>query len=172
MTTQRAPTARDAPPATGAASSPRPLMSVHAIERGQDVELRNALVGGAIGERVSITRALVRHAYGGGSFELRQAGAAVVATAGGATIDRGGAQAILSAGTVTMHRAGAGAVIARSVEIDQGGTVLLAITPRIEVHGGGRVLVGTGAALAAAGLLTALVAGVVLAARRRTPPAT
>lgn len=148
----------------------RALVNVRAIERGEDIHLANAVVGGAIGDRVAVSRGLVRHAYGGRSLEVRQGAAGLIATAGGASLEQAAAQAVVSAGSVTLHRAGSIVTIARDVEVERGGIVLLGVSARTVVHEGGRVLLGPMATLAlVAGLA---VAGAALAAAVRSRPRT
>ena len=128
----------------------RSFVNVHALTRGNQLEVKNALVGAAVGERVSITRALVRGAIGGRSVEIRQGGAGVVATAGGATITQGGAQTILTTGAVTVRQGGSGFAVARSISVENG-LVIFGITPRLDVSQGGRVVFGPLAALSVIG---------------------
>jgi hypothetical protein len=135
----------------------RSLINVRAIARGSDVDISNALVGGAIGDRVSVSRAFVRTAFGGRSLDVHQAGAGVIATAGGASIQQGGAQAIVSAGTVSMRQAGSGIALARTVAVDRGGLVIFGIAPRLEVREGGRVVFGPLPALAFIGAVAGAV---------------
>jgi hypothetical protein len=135
----------------------RGWVNVHALTRGNQLEVKNALVGAAVGERVSVTRALVRGAIGGRSVEIRQGGAGVVATAGGATITQGGAQTILTTGAVTVRQGGSGIALARSITVDNG-LVIFGITPRLEIANGGRVVFGPAAALAIVGAVAGLAA--------------
>jgi len=157
-TPQTAPSedATDAP-ATADAPQDRSLLNIRAIARGSDLDIQNALVGGAFGDRVSVSRAFVRTAFGGRSLDVHQAGAGVIATAGGASIQQGGAQTILTTGTVTMRQAGSGIALARSVSVDQGGLVIFGIAPRLEVRNGGRVVFGPLPALAFIGSVAAAI---------------
>jgi hypothetical protein len=151
-------TATPTTPAPDAAESQEPeraLVSLRALARGSQLELKNALVGGALGERITVTRALVRAAVGARSVELHQAGAGVIATAGGASIQQGGAQAVVSAGPVTMRQAGSGFAIGRSVTVENG-LVIFGIAPRIDVAEGSRVIFGPLASLAIIGSVAAL----------------
>ena len=142
------PTAREA--REPSADRDRALVSVRGFARGDEMEMKNAVVGGAFAQRISVSRALVRAAIGARSVEVRQAGAGLVATAGGASIHQGGAQAIVSTGSVRVRQGGAGIAIGRSVSIDNG-LVVFGITPRLEIQEGGRVLFGPLAALAIIG---------------------
>ena len=144
----------------------RSLVNVRALARGNQLEVKNALVGAAVGERVSVTRALVRGAIGGRSVEIHQGGAGVLATAGGATITQGGAQTILTTGAVTVRQGGSGFALARSISVDNG-LVIFGITPRLEIGKGGRVVFGPAAALAIVGAVAAVaVIGAVVRATR------
>jgi hypothetical protein len=149
-----------------ATSEQRPLVTVRAIARGTELSLTNALVGGAIGETVTVSRGLIRHGYGGRSLDVRQAIAGVVATAGQTTVQQAGAQAILSAGSVTMNQAGSGFAVGRSIRIERQGIVVFGLAPRIDVHRGGRVVFGTKASLALIGGLGTLLAVVTMMLRR------
>jgi hypothetical protein len=150
---------------TGEAPQERSLVNIRAIARGSDLDISNALVGGAFGDRISVSRAFVRTAFGGRSLDVRQAGAGVIATAGGASIQQGGAQTILSTGTVTMRQAGSGIALARSVSVDQGGLVIFGIAPRLEVRDGGRVVFGPLPALAFIGSVAGAITIAALAIR-------
>jgi hypothetical protein len=155
-------------PATTEAPQERSLVNIRAIERGSDLDLSNALVGGAFGDRVAVSRAFVRTAFGGRSLDVRQAGAGVIAAAGGASIQQGGAQTILSAGTISMRQAGSGIALARTVSVEQGGLVIFGIAPRLEVRDGGRVVFGPLPALAFIGAVAgaAAIAAIALRAAR------
>jgi hypothetical protein len=144
----------------------RPFVTVRAITRGTDLRLTNALVGGAIGETVTVSRGLIRHGYGGRSLEVRQAVAGVVATAGQTSVQQAGAQAILSAGSVTMNQAGSGFAIGRSIRVERQGLVVFGLAPRIDVNEGGRVVFGPRASLALVGGIGALIAVVAMTLRR------
>lgn len=145
----------------------RSWVTIRALTRGNQLEVKNALMGAAVGDRVSVSRALVRGAIGGRSVEIRQGGAGVLATAGGATITQGGAQTILTAGSVTVKQGGSGIAVARSISVDNG-LVVFGITPRLEVGTGGRVVFGPLAALAIVGAVAGVAAiGAVLRATRR-----
>ena len=148
-------------------ASERSWVNVHALTRGNQLEVKNALVGAAVGERVSVTRALVRGAIGGRSVEIRQGGAGMLATAGGATITQGGAQTILTTGAVTVRQGGSGIALARSISVENG-LVIFGITPRLDVGSGGRVVFGPLAALAIVGAVAgvATIAAVLRATRR------
>lgn len=146
--------------------SERSWVNVHALTRGNQLEVKNAVVGAAVGDRVSVTRALVRGAIGGRSVQIHQGGAGVLATAGGATIEQGGAQTIVTAGAVTVRQGGSGIAVARSISVDNG-LVIFGITPRLEIGDGGRVVFGPAAALAIVGAVAAVaVIGAVLRATR------
>ena len=156
--------ATDGSTATGAPNE-RSFVNIRAIERGSDLDISNALVGGAFGDRISVSRAFVRTAFGGRSLDVHQAGAGVIATAGGASIQQGGAQTILTTGTVTMRQAGSGIALARSVSVDQGGLVIFGIAPRLEVRDGGRVVFGPLPALAFIGSVAGVITIATLAIR-------
>lgn len=154
-TTDTATPTTTSPEAAESQGGDRALVSLRALARGSQLELKNAVVGGAVGERISVTRAFVRAAVGTRSVELRQAGAGIIATAGGASIQQGGAQAVVSAGPVTMRQAGSGFAIGRSIRVENG-LIIVGIAPRIEAAEGSRVLFGPLAALAIIGSAAAL----------------
>ncbi|HEY6609153.1 MAG TPA: hypothetical protein VI277_08165 [Candidatus Limnocylindria bacterium] len=149
----------------------RPLVTANAISRGTEISLTNALVGGAIGQTVSVSRGVIRHGYAGQSLEVRQAVAGVVATAGQTSVQQAGARAVLSAGSVTMTQAGSGLAVGRSIRIERQGVVVFGIAPRIDVHEGGRVIFGPKASLALIGGLGALLAAATMMRRRGDGPA-
>jgi hypothetical protein len=157
MTTTTPETANGTDAATTDAPPERSLVNIRAIERGSDLEITNALVAGAFGDRVAVSRGFVRTAFGGRSLEVRQAGAGVIAAAGGASIQQGGAQTILSAGSISMRQAGSGIALARTVSVDEGGLVIFGIAPRLEVREGGRVVFGPLPALAFIGAVAGAV---------------
>jgi hypothetical protein len=139
-----------------AADEGRPLVNVRAVARGTDLSFTNALVGGAIGDQVAVSRGLVQFGYGGKSLKVHQGGAGVIATAGETTIQQGGARSVLSAGSVTMTQAGSGFAVGRSIRVERQGLVIFGLAPRLEVQDGGRVIFGPKAALALLGGIAAL----------------
>ena len=166
MTTDRH-TEDEVPEVAPPESSERSLISVRGLARGTDLELKNAVVGGAFGERVSVSRAFVRAAIGTRAVEVRQAGAGVIATAGGASIHQGGAQAVVTTGRVSMRQAGSGVALGRSVSVENG-LVIFGIAPRIDVGAGGRVVFGPIAGLAVLGSVALLAGAAALLARTRS----
>ena len=157
-----------------AADEGRPLVNVRAVARGTDLSFTNALVGGAIGDEVSVSRGLVQFGYGGKSLKVHQGGAGVIATAGEASIQQGGARTVLSAGAITMTAAGSGFAVGRTINVERQGLVIFGISPRLEVRDGGKVVFGAKAALALVGGLAALGTFVAVAAALgrspKTPP--
>jgi hypothetical protein len=152
------------PESSDHAEADRSLVSVRGFARGDQIELKNAVVGAGFAQRMSISRAFVRAAIGARSVEVRQAGAGLIATAGGASVQQGGAQAIVSTGSVTMRQGGSGIAIGRSVSVDNG-LVIFGIAPRIDVGTGGRVVFGPLASLAVIGSAAALVGTAALLVR-------
>jgi hypothetical protein len=150
--------------ASGHPEADRSLVSVRGLARGDRIELKNAVVGAGFGQRISISRALVRAVIGARSVEVRQGGAGLIATAGGASVQQGGAQAIVSTGSVTMRQGGSGIAVGRSVAVDNG-LVIFGVAPRIDVGPGGRVVFGPLASLALIGSAAALVGAAALLVR-------
>jgi hypothetical protein len=145
----------------------RGLLTVAGMVRGDEVSLRNALVGGIAADSVSVERGFVRAAIAGQELRIQQAGAGMIVSAGSTELQRGGAQAVISGGSITMHQAGSGFAIAREIEVGQQGTVVFGVTPHLEVQEGGRVLFGPGSALIALGTIGALIAAIAFTVLRR-----
>ena len=78
-----------------------PKLTVSALVRGVDVELRNA-VGGAIiaGHDLKLDRGGARSIFAAGNLQLERGGASSILAGGDVTITRGGAAAVVSAGGV------------------------------------------------------------------------
>ncbi len=153
-----------------AADEPRPLVNVRAVARGTELSFTNALVGGAIGDTVEVSRGAIRAGFGGRSLKVHQGFAGTVATAGETSIQQAGARTVMSAGAVTMTAAGSGFAVARTINVERQGMVIFGISPRLEVRDGGKVVFGAKAALALVGGLAALAAVVsVAAALGRSP---
>ena len=149
-------------------TAPRPLLSMNALVRGVDVEVRNALTGVVIaGDDVELERGIARSVFAGGGAEIHRAGAGIIVAGGDTSLRQGGAQAIVSAGSVTMEQSGSGFAIARRIRIGPSGTALLALTPRLEVQDGGRVIFGRSASLAIVGGVAAIVVTLVTLLRQR-----
>jgi hypothetical protein len=144
----------------------RPWLSVSGIVRGEQVKLRNALVGGVAAEQVEIERGVVRTAFASGEMKIHQGGTQLVLAGGDTSIVQGGAQAIVSNGSVELEKAGAGIILARSIDVGPQSTVVFGIARHLEVKDGGRVIIGPRAALLGAAALTALIAGIVTARLR------
>jgi hypothetical protein len=123
------------------------LVTVSGIVRGQEVDLRNALVGAG-----------ARSIFAGGGLEIHQGGAGLIVAGGAASIRQGGAQAIVANGDVSMEQAGSGIAIGRRISIGPSGMTVLALAPSLEVHDGGKVIFGRSASLAILGGFAALAA--------------
>jgi hypothetical protein len=135
------------------------LVTVSGIVRGQEVDLRNALVGAILAsDEVEIERGGARSIFAGGGLEIHQGGAGLIVAGGAASIRQGGAQAIVANGDVSMEQAGSGIAIGRRISIGPSGMTVLALAPSLEVHDGGKVIFGRSASLAILGGFAALAA--------------
>jgi hypothetical protein len=146
----------------------KPLVTVSALVRGVDVELRNALAGVIVaGDDVRLERGGARSIFAGGNLTVSRAGAGVIVAGGDTSISKGGAQAVISAGGVTMESAGSGVAIGRRIRIGRNGLAVFALAPQLEVQEGGRVIFGRAASFAIVGGFAALGALLVALLRRR-----
>jgi hypothetical protein len=133
-------------------AAPRPLVTVTALVRGVDVELRNAVAGAIVaGDDVRLERGGARSIFAGGNLTISQGGAGLVVAGGDTSISKGGAQAVISAGSVMMESAGSGIAVARRIRIGRNGMTVFALTPQLDVQEGGRVIFGRSAAFAMLG---------------------
>ena len=155
--------AEDDHPADGA----RPLLSMSAMVRGGEVELRNAIVGGVAGEKIELERGMLRTAFASGEVKIHQGAARLVVAGGDVSIVQGGAQAIASNGSVRLEKAGAGFILARDVDLANGSTVVFGVTRRLEVKDGGRVIFGPRTTFVIAGAVTTLIAAIATLRFRR-----
>ena len=145
----------------GRSAATQPWLSVSGIVRGDDVTLRNAIVGGVGGETVELERGVVRTAFASGDLKIHQGGAQLVLAGGDTSVVQGGAQAIVSSGSVRLEKAGAGIILARNIDLAHQSRVVFGIARHLEVKHGGRVIFGPRAALFIFGALTALIAALV-----------
>lgn len=146
---------------------PRPLVSVAAMVRGDELGIHNALIGGIAADKVAVERGFVRGALALRELQVRQAGAGTILSGGSTSIRQGGAQAVISAGSVSMEQAGSGITLARRIELSKGGTVVFGIAPSMQVNEGARVIFGTRASLALLALAGAVIGAAVIATRAR-----
>jgi hypothetical protein len=166
-------------PEAAAAAQPREpgrLLSITGVVRGEDVILRNGVVGGITGDNITVDRAFARAAIAGREVHIQRAGAGIVISAGTTDITQGGAQAVVSGGSIQMNQAGSALAIARQIEVGERGTVVFGITPNLQVNSGGRLVFGPRVAVPILGALVALIVGGVAfaisrARSRRSAPA-
>ena len=147
------------------------LLSIAGVVRGEEVNLRNGIVGGITGKKITLDRAFARAAIAGEELHLQRGAAGTLISAGTAELRQVGAQAVVAGGSIHMNQAGSGLALARQIDVGEHGTVVFGLTPNLQVHEGGRVVFGPRAALpiaaAIAALLTAGVAFVISRVRAR-----
>jgi hypothetical protein len=151
------------------------LLSLAGVVRGEEINLRNGIVGGITAKKVSIERGFARAAIAGEELHLQRGAAGTVISAGSAELQQAGAQAVVAAGSIHMNQAGSGFALARQIDVGDHGTVVFGITPHLQVSDGGRVVFGPRAALpilaAIVAIAVASVAFVVSRVRRRVTKA-
>jgi hypothetical protein len=143
------------------------LLTVAGVVRGDDISLRNGIVGGITGRQISVDRAFTRAAIAGNELHLQRGVAGTLISAGTAELRQAGAQAVVAAGSIQMNQAGSGFALARQIDVGEHGTVVFGITPNLQVAEGGRVVFGPRAALPIMAAIVALAAaGVALVVSR------
>jgi hypothetical protein len=159
-------------PEEQSAAAPQPVeerartLSIAGVVRGEDVHLRNGVVGGITGKQVTVERAFARAAIAGEELRLERGAAGTLISAGSAALRQAGAQAVVAGGSIHMNQAGSGFALARQIDVGDHGTVVFGITPNLQVGEGGRVVFGPRAALPImAAILALAAAGVALVVR-------
>jgi hypothetical protein len=143
------------------------LLSIAGVVRGDEISVRNGIVGGITGERITIDRGFARAAIAGDELRLERAGAGMVLSAGSAELHQAGAQAVVAGGSIHMKQAGSAFALARQIDVGEHGTVVFGITPNLQVNEGGRLVFGPRVALPILGTLFALLTtGLVFVIRR------
>lgn len=137
------------------------------LVRAGNATIGQAVVGAVMASGdVSLSRGGGRTFLAGRDLHLRQGGGGFLVAGGDADIREGGVGTLVALGGVRIEQGGSLLAITKHVDAREGSTIGLAFAPRIVMAPGARVLAGW-REVAAGGVVTGLVIGLVLAAVRR-----
>lgn len=141
--------------------------SVVGLVRTGQATVGQAMVGAVVASGdVSVSRGGGRTFLVGRDLHLRQGGGGFLVAGGDAEIREGGVGTLVALGGVRIEQGGSLLALTKHIDAREGSTIGLALAPRIVMAPGARVLAGW-REVAAGGVVTGLVIGLVVAAVRR-----